>query len=150
MKTWSQIFGVLCATVFILSLTHRSTATQRVLPNPVLFIKKTELVEIQGSKYMRYYFDVANKDAFPAEMFAAAPKLPACGRNNNSSRTWVDIYEQNGKRLNGFCALGKPDDLDGIWFSLEADIVPPSWIYIELTDRQTETKYKSNLAETTQ
>ena len=68
MKTWSQILGVLCGAVFILSLTNSGTANQRVLPNPVLYIKKTELVEIQGAKYMRYYFDVANKDAFPAEM----------------------------------------------------------------------------------
>jgi len=28
-------------------------------------------------------------------------------------------------------------------------VVPPSWVYIELNDRQTNTKYKSNLAETT-
>ncbi|MDQ1557256.1 MAG: hypothetical protein QOD32_316, partial [Pyrinomonadaceae bacterium] len=26
----------------------------------------------------------------------------------------------------------------------------PSWVYIELTDRKTNTKYKSSLAETTQ
>jgi len=29
------------------------------------------------------------------------------------------------------------------------DEVPPSWVYIEMTDRKTNTKYKSNLAETT-
>jgi hypothetical protein len=27
--------------------------------------------------------------------------------------------------------------------------VPPSWVYIEMKDRKTNTKYKSNLAETT-
>jgi hypothetical protein len=61
----------------------------------------------------------------------------------------VDVYDQNGKRLNGFCALGKPDDLSNIWFALDEEAVPPSWIYIELNDRKTNTKYKSNLAETT-
>jgi len=40
-------------------------------------------------------------------------------------------------------------DLNGIWFGLETDIIPPSYIYIELNDRKTNTKYKSNLAETT-
>jgi hypothetical protein len=37
----------------------------------------------------------------------------------------------------------------GIWFALEEGVVPPSWVYIEMTDRQTGTKYKSNLADTT-
>jgi hypothetical protein len=61
----------------------------------------------------------------------------------------VDIYDQSGKRLNGFCALGKPADLNEIWFAIEPGVVPPSWVYIEMTDRKTNTKYKSNLAETT-
>jgi hypothetical protein len=82
-------------------------------------------------------------------LFAAAPALPPCGTNTKSSRTWVDIYDQRGKRLYGFCALSKPSDLNKIYFTMEAEIVPPSWIYIEMTDRQTNTKYKSNLAETT-
>jgi len=73
----------------------------------------------------------------------------ACGANTNSSRTWVDFFDQTGKRLYGFCALGKPADLDGIWFALEEGVIPPSWIYIEINDRQTNTKYKSNLADTT-
>jgi len=61
----------------------------------------------------------------------------------------VDIFDQRGKRLYGFCALGKPADLKGIWFALEVGVVPPSYVYIEMTDRQTNTKYKSNLADTT-
>jgi hypothetical protein len=52
--------------------------------------------------------------------------------------------------LNAFCALGKSADLGKIWFALDSTAVPPSWVYIELTDRQTNAKYKSNLAETTQ
>jgi hypothetical protein len=82
-------------------------------------------------------------------MFSAAPALPPCGANTNASRSWVDLYDQRGKRLNGFCALGKNSDLNIIWFGLPVDEIPPSWIYIEVTDRQTNTKYKSNLAETT-
>jgi hypothetical protein len=83
-------------------------------------------------------------------MFAPAPALPPCGKNTRSSRTWVDIFDQSGKRLYGFCALGKSADLAGIWFALEEDVIPPSWIYIEMNDRETNTKYKSNLADTTQ
>ena len=118
------------------------------IPNPVLVFTGSEFVRVNGVEQIRYTFNVFNKEDLPAEMFAAAPNLPPCGSNKNASRTFLDIYDQSGKRLNGFCALGKPSDLDGIWFSLPATETPPSWIYIELNDRQTNTKYKSNLAET--
>ncbi|MBC7910978.1 MAG: hypothetical protein H7Y30_10790 [Pyrinomonadaceae bacterium] len=83
-------------------------------------------------------------------MFAAAPELPPCGSNTKSARTWVDIYDSSGKRLYGFCALANRDGLDKLWFALEKDVIPPSWVYIEMNDRKTNTKYKSNLAETTE
>jgi hypothetical protein len=120
------------------------------LPNPVLSMTGVEYYETGGKQWKRYKYAVANADAYPKELFAAAPDLPPCGNNNNSSRTWVDIYSQDGKRLYGFCAFGKPGDLNNIWFALEVDAPPPSWIYIELNDRKTGLKYKSNLAETSE
>ena len=126
-----------------------TTAELAAIPNPVLNFLGQEQVQTGGKSFVRYYFDVFNKDQYPAELFAAAPALPPCGKNANASRTWVDIYDQSGKRLNGFCALGKPGDLTRIWFALDENTLPPSWVYIELTDRKTNTKYKSNLAETT-
>jgi hypothetical protein len=120
------------------------------IPNPVLSITRTEPSEQSGKKFVKYHFAVANRTAFPAEMFVAAPELPPCGKNTKASRTWIDFYDQSGKRLWGFCALYKPDDLGDLWFSLEEGVVPPSWVYIEFTDRKTNTKYKSNLAETSQ
>ena len=125
-----------------------ATAPQPVLPNPVLYLMGTEAYQVGGKDFTRFRFDVLNKDAYPADLFAVAPALPPCGLNKKSSRTWVDIFDARGKRLYGFCALGSPADLNGIWFSLESDVVPPSWVYIEMNDRQTNTKYKSNLAET--
>ena len=121
-----------------------------VLPNPVLYLTGYELYEAGGKQWKRYQYAVDNAASYPDEMFAAAPDLPPCGENKESSRTWVDIYQQDGKRLYGFCALGKSANLNSIWFSLEPDALPPSWVYVELTDRKTNTKYKSNLAETTQ
>ena len=121
------------------------------LPNPVLYYTGVnDYVTTGGKNFIRYRFHVDNFASYPAEMFAAAPALPPCGQNTKASRTWVDFFDQSGKRLNGFCALGKPGDLNSIWFALADDVVPPSWVYIELNDRQTSTKYKSNLAETTQ
>ena len=126
-----------------------SQANPPLLPNPVLYLTATEFFSQGGKEYIRYKYDVLNKDAYPDAMFAPAPALPPCGKNTNSSRTWVDIFDMSGKRLYGFCALGKAENLSGIWFALEVDQVPPSYIYIEMSDRQTNTKYKSNLADTT-
>ena len=132
-----------------LILTVQSGLTAPPAPNPVLVFIGAESYEEGGKQKTRYRFDVGNKSEYPDDMFAAAPDLPPCGANTKSSRTWVDLYDHRGKKLNGFCALGKSADLDKIWFSLDSDAVPPSWIYIEMVDRKTGTKYKSNLAETT-
>lgn len=118
-------------------------------PTPVLYLTGQEYYSTGGKNWVRYKYDVLNKDVYPADMFDAAPTLPPCGLNTNSSRTWVDFYESNGTRIYGFCSLGAPADLGLIWFAKEEGVVPPSWVYIEMTDRQTNTKYKSNLAETT-
>ncbi|HYV24919.1 MAG TPA: hypothetical protein VE969_06745 [Pyrinomonadaceae bacterium] len=130
--------------------TTRPVRSAPALPNPVLYLTGTELFQQNGKSFVKYHYDVFNKEAYPADMFAAAPDLPPCGKNTKSSRTWVDIFDQSGKRIYGFCALAKPTDLNGLWFSLEEGTTPPSWIYIEMNDRKTNTKYKSNLAETSQ
>jgi hypothetical protein len=118
-------------------------------PKPVLYLISEEPYTAGGKNWIRKRYDVFNKSSYPAEMFAAAPGLPPCGANTNSSRTWVDFFDSTGKRLYGFCALSKPDDLGKIWVAFEEGVVPPSYVYIELNDRQTNTKYKSNLADTT-
>ncbi|NUQ16961.1 MAG: hypothetical protein HOP95_00665 [Sphingomonas sp.] len=117
-------------------------------PAPVLYLKGTEPYYAGGKNWIRYEYDVLNKDKYAPAMFAAAPSLPPCGLNTNASRTWVDILDEHGNRLYGFCALGSPSDLGKIWVSFEEGVVPPSWIYIELNDRQTNTVYKSNMADT--
>ncbi len=123
-------------------------AAQTALPNPVLYLTGMEFYTANGKDWVRYRFDVLNKDAYPAEMFAAAPNLPPCGNNAGSSRSWVDFFDSRGKRLYGFCALGSPANLGSIWFATEDGTVPPSYVYIEINDRQTQTKYRSNLADT--
>lgn len=137
---------VACLTLTV--LTSGRVSSMPPLPNPVLAFMGQEPFETGGKSYTRYKYFVDNFQAYPSELFAAAPKLPPCGANTNSSRTWVDVFDSRGKRLNGFCALGSPKDLGNLWFALETDVVPPSWVYIELNDRETGTKYKSNLADT--
>lgn len=134
---------------FCLAGQTASTAPAPAPPNPVLYLSSVEYFENGGTSFTRYRFNVQNAADYPAEMFAPAPNLPPCGKNAGSSRTWVDIFDQRGTRLYGFCALSKPADLNGIWFALDSRVVPPSWVYVELNDRATNTRYKSNLAETT-
>ncbi len=139
-------FLILLTSVAGNSLTVTQTRPQ---PNPVLVLSGFEFFKSNGKDFTRYTYFVENSDAFPNELFAAAPTLPPCGANTKAARTWVDFYDSRGKRLSGFCALGKASDLNKLWFALEQDEVPPSYVYIELNDRQTNTKYKSNLADTT-
>ena len=133
----------------ILVFAIQGSASAPVLPNPVLYFTGTEFYETGGKQLIRYNYDVLNKDVYPNELFAASPDLPPCGTNTKAARTWVDIYDQRGNRLQSFCNLRKPSDLGTIWFALEVDKVPPSYVYIEMNDRKTPIKYKSNLADTT-
>jgi opacity protein-like surface antigen len=141
------ISAICVVSLFLAS--HATASAPPPIPNPVLVFNGQSFYQVGSVHYVRYSYFVFNSEAFPDTMFAAAPTLPPCGKNTNSSRSWVDLFDQRGKRLNGFCALGKSDDMNGIWFALEEGVVPPSYIYIEITDRQTNTKYKSNLADTT-
>jgi hypothetical protein len=138
---------VLVSLIFVFAA--QGVASAPAPPNPILYLLGLEFFETGGKQFTRYRYDVFNKDAYPNDMFAQAPELPPCGNNTKASRTWVDFFDQGGKRLNGFCALGKPADLNGIWFALEVGTIPPSYIFIVLHDRKTNVKYKSNLADTT-
>ena len=152
MKTTKRALLVLVTVLLVFSTQSFSSVINprtSVLPNPVLYFIGQELYETGGKQFIRYTYDVANKDAYPDDLFAASPDLPPCGQNTKAARTWIDIYDQSGKRLQGFCALGKSSDLGKIWFALEIDKVPPSYVYIEMNDRKTPVKYKSNLADTT-
>jgi hypothetical protein len=127
----------------------QSPASNNPPPKPILYMIGSEPFTAGGKNWIRVRYDVQNKNEYPADMFAAAPALPPCGNNTNASRTWVDFFDQNGKWIYGFCALSKPADLGKIWFAYAEGTIPPSYVYIELNDRQTNTKYKSNLADTT-
>ena len=140
---------VLTVVTLFLVLTTQGSIAAPPPPNPVLYLLGQEYFDSNGKNFVRYRFDVLNKDVYPNDMFAKSPELPPCGNNTQAARTWVDVYTMQGKRLQGFCGFGKSADLGTIWFALETETIPPSYVYIELNDRKTNTKYKSNLAETT-
>jgi hypothetical protein len=149
LSSWKKFTVLLAGLLLMMFATESISNAMPPLPNPVLVHTGSEVYQAGGKQWVRYQYLVDNLAVYPNEMFAPAPDLPPCGTNTKSSRTWVDIYNQSGKRLYGFCALGNRDGLGKLWFALEVGVLPPSWVYIEMTDRKTNTKYKSNLAETT-
>ena len=146
---WSALLLAGAALAILVPAVLSAAREPAALPNPVLVFQGAEFYEADGKQWARYRFAVANLAEYPNELFAPAPDLPPCGSNTKASRTWVDIFDQSGRRLYGFCALTSRDGLGQLWFAVERDKVPPSWAYIEMLDRRTNTKYKSNLAETT-
>jgi caspase domain-containing protein len=112
---------------------------------PQLAFAGTKSYEENGKNLIRYFFSVTNRANFPNEIFAAAPALPACGRNTNSSRTWIDVYDDKEKRFFGFCAVMSSEGLAGLYFNLTDGEAPPPRIFIVLTDRETNTKYRSSI-----
>lgn len=114
------------------------------VPAPKLGLIGIERYTANGSNFVRLRFDVANKSAFPAALFAKSPHLPPCGTNAQASRSWVDFFEAvTNKRLYGFCALDTPDALGKIWFAVPEGSPPPRAVYVVIHDRQTGRKYQS-------
>ncbi|HEX8641292.1 MAG TPA: hypothetical protein VF704_09075 [Allosphingosinicella sp.] len=146
----AKLSAALIGAAFLTARAADSAQSQTALPNPILYMTGSEIYETGGRVWVRHRYDVFNKDAYPAALFTAAPNLPPCGNNSNSSRTWVDFFDaRTNRRLYGFCALGSPQNLGSLWFSTEEGVIPPSYVYIVMTDRQTNIQYRSNPADTT-
>jgi len=117
------------------------------LPDPRLeFIGTETYTGSDGNQYIRYRLMVTNWTQYPIELFTPSPNLPPCGLNTSSSRTWVDIEDQNGRRLYGFCAFSKPEHLTRLWFGKRVNEAPPSSVRIIMRDRLCNREYVSNLA----
>lgn len=115
------------------------------LPTPVLAYAGTTDYEVDGAAYVRYTLQIANWQALPTEMFAAAPDLPPCGLNPAASRTWIEVRETGSDGyLNGFCALGAPQELQGLWFATPRAAARPTSVYVTLTDRRVDLVLRSN------
>jgi hypothetical protein len=127
-----------------------ATTAAQAQPNPILYLTGTEYYTTPAGSFVRYRYDVFNKAEYPAAMFSPAPGLPPCGTNANSARSWVDFFNgRTNQRIYGFCALNSPNSLGSIWFAMPEGTIPPSYVYIVIRDRQTNTNYRSNLADTT-
>jgi hypothetical protein len=119
------------------------------LPEPELGFGGVEEYQANGADWIRYRLTVENRDEYAESLFAKAPHLPACGANASASRTWVEIRDAaDDSYIYGFCALGSPGDLDGIWFAVPAGEAPPAQVYVVLRDRECDRTFTSNPVET--
>lgn len=134
-------FGFLLAAWLILGGAAELSAQEK-LPRPKLVFTEKKDYESDGKQLTLYRFDVKNKTDFPAEMFEPAPDLPPCGRNANASRSWVDIYGENGNRIYGFCALKSPSELGSLAFNLPRG-TSIGKVYIIIYDRRLKRQAKS-------
>lgn len=114
------------------------------LPDPQLLLTGTESYTASGGQYTRYNLAVLNRAAYTADLFQAAPDLPPCGTNTNSARAWVNIYNQDGTYIYGFCSLGSSEDLGSLWFAVAQGDTPPAQVYITIEDRRCSKTYQSN------
>ncbi len=114
------------------------------LPNPELEVIGSEDYDANGQQWTRFLFKIANSDQFLDILFEAAPNLPPCGLNKKSSRTWMEIFDQTGARIYGNCGLTNSDNLNGTWFAIPRESIPPAAVYITLRDRLCGITYTSN------
>jgi Tol biopolymer transport system component len=116
------------------------------LPKPQLVLLNTNEKNVRGQDIIYFNLSVSNYSDYSNALFVSAPHLPPCGLNKNSSRTWVDIFDGNNKRIYGFCALSSSEDLAKIWFGIKKGSVPPEEVYIKLIDRECGNEYISDTA----
>jgi hypothetical protein len=117
----------------------------QALPTPHVQYTGQQTYTAGGQQFTRFNLAVVNYRHYKPEVFAPAPNLPPCGLNTNSSRTWVDVYQRGGQRLYGFCSLRSPRDLLQLWFAKPVGQPHPHYVYIVMTDRQTNTTTQSSL-----
>ena len=126
------------------TIEHLSTFTPVPL-KPEIILKGTEEFENNGETWTRYYLEIKNWQDFPSNLFEASPNLPPCGLNNNSSRSWVGIYDGDyNDVLINYCAISSPLDLQSLWFPVKKNSDPPITVYIVINDRLENKFYVSN------
>ncbi|MGZ8847834.1 MAG: hypothetical protein ACXW3C_15350, partial [Pyrinomonadaceae bacterium] len=120
-------------------------AATQSLPNPQLQFVGQERYDANGIEGTRYKLSVTNRDRHPDFLWQPSRNLAPCGKKENASRTWVEIFGSPGdNRLRGFCGLRSSEDLNRLWFVAQAGEKPPPCVYIVMTDRQSGKKYVSN------
>ena len=127
------------ATPMDITVTVTDVVEGAPIPDPILVFNGTfvDYLDAFGDPFRRWHFDVTNWASYPAELFASTSDFGPCGLNPTPARAWVDFYRaSDNSRIFGFCDLGTPENLNGIWFAMPAGTPPPvGGVYITITDR---------------
>ena len=131
------MFKILFLLACIVAIGITVDAHAQNLPKPKFgFVRVSEHVT-GGVAYRMYEVEVGTRGKFDNDLFVPSPALPPCGRNVNASRTWVDIFDGEGKRLYGWCALNAAGVLASLKFIIPAAQPQPEKLYIQFNDRLT-------------
>ncbi len=148
---FNQVYAAISDSNYLcrLELTRSlAVAVPKAIPTnnkkPQLVFTKKESAVVRGVKFNRIHLSIQNWSAFPNSLFKASPELPPCGANKKASRTWIQIYNDKGKRLYGYCAFSKNTNLSRFSFAVKAGKPIPKSCYVVLLDRKTKKKYISN------
>ncbi|MFN2576696.1 MAG: hypothetical protein ABR607_03290 [Pyrinomonadaceae bacterium] len=100
-----------------------------------------EAFDKNGVPYTRYRYGVT----VPSRLNTLRrPELPRV----NASKPGVTFISKQKKNLGAYYG-GRRGDASTWCFELQADVVPPSWVYLDVKTPPPVHEYKSNLAETT-
>ncbi len=114
------------------------------LPRPEVRLVSVEQYEVNGVSYDQYNLQVDNWPAYPNELFDPASDLAPCGSNTESSRTWVEIIDEDNNHVYGFCALRSSAELQHIHFGALHGQEPERDVRVLLVDRRCNEYYESN------
>ena len=135
-------FAVLAVVFFSMALSAAAVCTNPPpFPNP----KVALLSKGPDGAFTRYWFTVSNRALYTNALFAASPALPPCGLNTSASRTWLRIYDENGKYLYGYCALSNNTQMARLSFAVNSGSPQPKGFHITLEDRLCGKTVKSNV-----
>ncbi len=88
-----------------------------------------------GRAFKTYEIEITNRDRYSEDLFTPAPALPPCGKNANSSRTWIHIYNERGVRFYGWCGINVRDELASLKFNISEGDPQPKKLFIDIIDR---------------
>lgn len=105
-------------------------------PPPLLFPQLAYVGEAAGTLTL----SVTNSASYDPELFVLNAALPPCGANPNGGRTWVEVFDQSGTKLDTFCDFDDRSDMASFSFT---PATPPAQVYIELWDREANRRVRS-------
>ncbi|HEX6187644.1 MAG TPA: CARDB domain-containing protein [Pyrinomonadaceae bacterium] len=139
------IIGLFTAALAVAQPASSEKTATANLPLPQLQFVGREPYDANGAKGMRFKLSVKNRASLPDSLWHPSANLPPCGKSENASRTWVEIFGSPGdERLAGFCRLNSSEDLGRLWYVIPSGEKGPPCVYLVMTDRQTGQKYESN------